>query len=152
MTTEHKGVHSRPTKRETQRRIAKPRSITSETSRHGEPSGHLAKGSHDHEDDETDDGVRDEDRARASLRKGLSSADNETSTNGASNGNGGGGSMRLRRGSMSSGSTESPGGESAIDETGEAAPPSAGGSSPFARRMSFGARAMWDARGGMTGT
>ena len=70
---------------------------------------------------------------------GLSGSPTQTSPFGA---------MRPRRGSVSSASEAASVNENAIDETGEAGPPSSAGSSPFARRLSFGARAMRDVRGG----
>ena len=70
---------------------------------------------------------------------GLSGSPNQTSPFG----------LRPRQNSSSSNGSGSPPDESAIDESGDAASPP--GSSPFARRMSFGARAMRDVRGG-TGT
>lgn len=68
----------RPTEGKTERGIAEPRSVTSETSRHGEPSSHLAKSGHDQVDDPADESVRDEDRARAGLRESLTGSDDET--------------------------------------------------------------------------
>ncbi|MCJ1447436.1 MAG: hypothetical protein MMC23_007947 [Stictis urceolatum] len=59
-------------------------------------------------------------------------------------------SNRQRQESYSSTSTSPGDNESAIDDSADG-PPSAG-SSPFARRMSFGARAMRDARGGQAGS
>lgn len=79
--------YSRPTERKTKRRVTESRSITSETSRHGEPSSHLTKRSHDEEDDETNDRITDKDRARTSLRQGLASADDKTSADRTTNGN-----------------------------------------------------------------
>src|SRR5690348_9185258 len=79
--------HLRPAKRKSQARIAEPRGITSETSRHGEPSGHLAEGGHNEEDEETDDSVRHEDGAGAGLGKRLAGTDNETGADGATDGN-----------------------------------------------------------------
>lgn len=77
----------RPTEGETKRGVAEPRSVTSEASGHGEPGGHLAQGGHDEEDDETDDGVRDEDGAGAGLRQGLPGADDQTCPEGTADGN-----------------------------------------------------------------
>lgn len=58
--------------------------------------------------------------------------------------------LRPRMNSSSSNGSGSPPDESAIDDSGEA--PNTPGSSPFGRRLSFGARAMRDVRGGMTGS
>ena len=72
---------------------------------------------------------------------GLSGSPNQTSPFGG---------LRSRQDSSSSNGSGSPANESAIDESGDAAgPPS---TSPFGRRLSFGARAMRDARGGMSGS
>ena len=72
---------------------------------------------------------------------GLSGSPNQTSPFGG---------LRPRQDSSSSNDTGSPGNESAVDESGDAAgPPS---SSPFGRRLSFGARAMRDVRGSMGGS
>ena len=60
------------------------------------------------------------------------------------------GSLRPRQDSSSSNGSGSPANESAIDESGDATGPS--GTSPFGRRLSFGARAMRDVRGGMNGS
>ncbi|GKT67100.1 hypothetical protein ColTof4_12728 [Colletotrichum tofieldiae] len=51
----------RPAKRETKRGIAESRGVAGETRRDGKPRGHLTETSHDEEDDETDESVRDED-------------------------------------------------------------------------------------------
>lgn len=77
----------RPTKSETERRVAESRRVTGETRRHRKPSRHLAEGGHNQVDDETDDGVRDEDGAGAGLREGLASTDNETCSDGATDSN-----------------------------------------------------------------
>ena len=72
---------------------------------------------------------------------GLSGSPNQTSPF----------AVKQRQNSMSSNGSGSPStDESAIDESGDAANPAP--STPFARRMSFGARAMRDVRGGGTGS
>ncbi|GKT46287.1 uncharacterized protein ColSpa_06468 [Colletotrichum spaethianum] len=74
-------------KRKTKRGIAEPRGVTGETRRDGEPSGHLTETSHNKEDDETDESVRDEDGAGAGLGEGLAGSDDETGTDGTTDGN-----------------------------------------------------------------
>lgn len=61
--------------------------VTGEASAEGQPGGHLAEASHDHEDEGTDEGVGDEQGARAGVGEGLSGADDEACAEGASNGN-----------------------------------------------------------------
>ncbi|KAI6764611.1 hypothetical protein HG531_012498 [Fusarium graminearum] len=73
--------------RKTKRRITESRSVTSETSRHGQPSSHLTKSSHDKKDDKTDNSITDKDRARTSLGESLAGTDNETSSDSTTNGN-----------------------------------------------------------------
>lgn len=62
------------------------------------------------------------------------------------------GNKNFRQGSISSSVGSSPGNaEEAIAEDGENSPPGGGPKSPFARRLSFGAQALRDARSGSIG-
>lgn len=62
-------------------------SVASEAGTERQPGGHLTERSHDHEDEATDEGVRDEERSGASLSKGLAGTDNQTCAEGTANGN-----------------------------------------------------------------
>ena len=74
---------------------------------------------------------------------GLSGSPTQTSTFG---------SRAFRRGSLSSSwGSNPPTAEDAVAEDAEGSPPSATPSSPFGRRMSFGAQALREARAGSTG-
>lgn len=80
-------MYLRPAKSKTKGRITEARGITSETSRYGQPGGHLTESSHDEEDDETDESVADEDGTRTSLGESLAGTDNQTCTDSTSDGN-----------------------------------------------------------------
>lgn len=71
----------------TQTGITESRGITSETGTHGQPSSHLTKSSHNEENDEADESVADEDGAGAGLGERLTGTNDQTSTNGTTNGN-----------------------------------------------------------------
>lgn len=76
-----------PTKGESKRRITEARRITSKASRHGQPSSHFTQRRHDEEDNKADNRVGDEDGAGTSLSEGLASSNDETGTDGTTNGN-----------------------------------------------------------------
>lgn len=76
-----------PTNTETETRINKSRSVTRETIRHGNPSGHLTKGAHDHVDNETDKSIGNEDRSGTSSGQSRTGTNNKTGTKGTTDGN-----------------------------------------------------------------
>lgn len=80
-------INSPVSQGKTQTGVAESRRVTSETSAHGQPCGHLSQSGHDEEDDEADERVADEDGARAGLRERLAGSNDQTGTDGAADGN-----------------------------------------------------------------
>lgn len=70
----------RVSQRETKGRVDESVGINGETTSSGEPGGHLAQSSHDHVDEETDDGVGDENGGGTGVGQRCSRSDNETRT------------------------------------------------------------------------
>ncbi len=71
---------------ETQGGIAKSCRVAGEAGFQGQPRGHFPQRAHDEKDDESDDGVGDEDRERTTAGQGGPGSDDETGADGASDG------------------------------------------------------------------
>lgn len=59
--------------------------VTGETSRERKPGGHFSETRHDDEDNGSDEGVTDEERARASIGERFTRSNNETSSESTTN-------------------------------------------------------------------
>lgn len=77
----------RPSESETERRVAVTSSITRETGTEGQPSGHLTKSGHDHEDNGAHKSIGDEERARTGCGQGFTGTNDETSSESTTNSN-----------------------------------------------------------------
>lgn len=82
---ETQGIHLRPAESETERRMAVSCGVTGETSRERKPGGHFSETRHDDEDNGSDEGVTDEERARASIGERFTRSNNETSSESTTN-------------------------------------------------------------------